>query len=113
MKLSLGTSPFWGYELTWAGATESRDCNHPVKKQIHAKGAPCLPAQPRDPLLRLGGSHGLILPVSAWGRGQREDALSEAANLLGSPQGASGSEESASFLTKEVFKVSFRLQSTE
>lgn len=24
MKLSLGTSPFWGYELTWAGATKQR-----------------------------------------------------------------------------------------
>lgn len=100
MKLSLGTSPAWGHEVTGAGATESRDCKDSGKEEIHGNGGPCMPAQPRDPLL-------------CQGRGRGKDALSDAGNLLGSPQGASGSEESAYFLTKEVFKVSFRLQSAE
>lgn len=49
MKLPLGTLPVWGYEGPWAGATESRDCNDPVKKQIYDNGAPCTPAQPGIP----------------------------------------------------------------
>lgn len=109
VKLSLGTSPVWGFEVIWAGATESRDCNEPVKRQIHDCGAPCVPAQPRDALLRPWA----YTARECLGKGAQGRCFSDAENLLGSPQGASGSEESASFLTKEVLKVSFRLQSAE
>lgn len=112
MTLPLGTLPVWGYEGPWAGATESRDLQRPSEKTDLCQWCSLHPSPARDPLPRLGGRHGLTL-LSARGRGRNEDPLLDAGNLLGSPQGASGSEESSSFLTKGVFKVSFRLQSSE